>query len=56
MKPMEKLMWFVIAMVVIYAATAALLVVGFDAGTAYGAVLTAFVAVMFAELMALIKK
>jgi|GEM_PF-1925676 len=56
MKPMEKLSWFLIAMVLIYAAVAALFFMGIDGGSAFGAVLTAFVAVMFAELMALIKK
>jgi hypothetical protein len=56
MKPMEKLGWFVIAMVLIYAGAAALFFVGIDGGAAFGAVLTVFVAVMFAELMALIKK
>lgn len=56
MKPIEKFGWFILVMVVIIIATTALGYFGYDLGTAYGAVLTVFVAVIFAELMGLRKK
>lgn len=52
----EKIGWFVFAFVVMWVAVITLAYVGVDLASAYGIVLSAFVAVMFAELMGLEKK
>ena len=56
MKPIEKFGWFILVLVVILIAVTALGFFGTSLEAAYGSVLSVFVAVMFAELMALRKK
>ena len=56
MKQIEKFGWFIIAYIVIVIAVIALTYFGSDIASAYGMVLSLFVAVMFAEIMSLVKK